>query len=132
MCSSKCDMPCSSARSSRLPAPIHTPRDAVCKCGIASLTTTRPEGRHVTSTLMQRLPPVRNVGEPFGNGRLHLAGSFDRLRELRRMCGAKHHHGYRRIACLLLADGYGNRSMWIDELPGLPQHGPDCCRSLLR
>ena len=48
-------MPCSSACSSRLPAPTQTPSEALCRCGIASVTTTRPEGRRVTSMLMRRL-----------------------------------------------------------------------------
>ena len=52
-------MPCSSGRSSRLPAPTQTPSDAVSRCGISSVTTVRPEGRRVTSTLMQQLLRAR-------------------------------------------------------------------------
>ena len=43
------------ARVARLPEPTQTPSDALCKCGMASVTTTRPDGRRVTSTLMRRL-----------------------------------------------------------------------------
>ena len=59
MCSSRCEMPCSSGRSSRLPAPTQTPSEALSRCGMASVTTVRPEGRRVTSTLMQQLLRAR-------------------------------------------------------------------------
>ncbi len=55
MCSSRCEMPCSSGFSSRLPAPTQTPSEADSRCGMRSVTTDRPEGRRVTSTLMPLL-----------------------------------------------------------------------------
>src|SRR5262245_27914158 len=55
ICSSRCEIPCSSGFSLRLPEPIHTPREAVSRCGIRSVITDRPEGRRVISTLMQLL-----------------------------------------------------------------------------
>ena len=64
MCSRKCEMPCSSACSSRLPAPTHTPSEALCRCGIASVTTVKPEGRRVTSRLMQQLLRARRGSPP--------------------------------------------------------------------
>ena len=59
ICSRKCDIPCSSRRSSRLPEAIHTPSEAVSRCGIASVTTLMPDFKVVTSTLMLPLLPAR-------------------------------------------------------------------------
>ena len=52
-------MPCSWRRSSRLPELTHTPSEAVCRCGIVSVTTLMPDFKVVTATLMQPLLPVR-------------------------------------------------------------------------
>ena len=43
MCSRKCEMPCSSCRSSRLPELTQTPSEAVSRCGIVSVTTWMPD-----------------------------------------------------------------------------------------
>jgi hypothetical protein len=55
MCSSRCEMPCSFGFSSRPPTPVHTPSAAVSRCGMVSVTTVRPEGSLVTSTLIRQL-----------------------------------------------------------------------------
>ena len=57
-------MPCSSGCSSRLPEPTQTPSEAVCRCGMLSVTTVRPEGRRVTSTLMPQLLRARHGSPP--------------------------------------------------------------------
>ncbi len=44
MCSSRCEMPCSLGFSSRPPTPVQTPRAAVSRCGMESVTTVRPDG----------------------------------------------------------------------------------------
>ena len=64
MCSRKCEMPFSSGCSSRLPAPTHTPSEALCRCGIASVTTVSPEGSRVTSMLMRQLLRARHGSPP--------------------------------------------------------------------
>ena len=50
--------------SSRLPEPTQTPSEAVCRCGMLSVTTVRLEGRRVTSTLMPQLLHARHGSPP--------------------------------------------------------------------
>ena len=45
-------------------APTQTPSEALCRCGIASVTTVRPEGRRVTSMLMRQLLRARRGSPP--------------------------------------------------------------------
>ncbi len=104
-------------------------RGAISRCGMRSVTTDRPEGRRVTSTLMQlllharrgeadetnrstaalirrqhgdALRPLGQIGEPVRQRRRDAAGGLDRVGKLGRMRGRQHHHRHRRIARFLL------------------------------
>ena len=55
MCSSTCEMPCSTGSSQRVPAPTQMPSEALSSCGMASVTTVIPLSSLVISVLTLKL-----------------------------------------------------------------------------
>ena len=51
-------MPCSFGSSSRLPEPTQTPSEAVCRCGMLSVTTVKP-GRQTSDFHAHAAAPSR-------------------------------------------------------------------------
>ena len=54
MCSRRCEMPCSLGVSERAPAPTHSPRATLSRCGMRCDATVIPLERRVTSTPISR------------------------------------------------------------------------------
>ena len=154
MCSRKCEMPCSSGRSSRLPEPTQTP-------SVARLEMRHRVGHHrcrnsdgslrrsCCRSFSRGATPTRRISRPRLIGRQHgdvlrtlsrsesqsgsagvPARGVDRVGKFRRMRGRQHHHRHRRIARFFLGHRQTDRRVRIDAIAGLAHHGADGRRRL--